>query len=215
MILLGGEPMVRPRYFLPLWPMMLLAILQGLYGLVGPIPQRKVRRRLAQPGGDEGGGRPCGHLLCSQPAKIVRQGFYYSYLSYSPQRYYEKLRGGQHAELFPVGEVIRANTGADDAVLAITNKVSLLHYASHRRIVPFPALYCESRQEALDVLRFLEEHKEIRVVVMNLNADVKDGKVVLEEASRPFVETMLGALDSMPDMKLLYAGQRYRVYERQ
>ncbi|MDY7011746.1 MAG: glycosyltransferase family 39 protein [Planctomycetota bacterium] len=196
--LYGRDHFIRPRYLMPIQPLLLLAIMEGLCRSI------KLFRPRA---------RPALHLkavivlvgaivACNAP-KLLRNAVYYSYVSHTG-RYHKVVMDGRFAELFPVAGILREGDHADRTAAADSDKVSMLHYLSRRTIIPLPETARISPDEAEVIRHFAASHSDLQFIVLDVG---KRG------GSEPFRRRLRELFENTPGMELRRAGKRYLVYE--
>jgi len=196
----GSADSIRPRYLLPVQPLMLLLAAEGVVAIVRLVLRRIVPKaqlsqwlRLAA----------LTPLLCTTPLlllanapRLMRNAFYYSYLSYTP-RYYEVIRGGRHAERFALADYLRRSAGDDKLVAAPYYERCLLHYLSGRRIVEMPT-------DPAEAFKMVEARRDVRAVVIDMRGSAG-------EFGRALQQKLNKSTDFEPSK---YRGQRYAVFVR-
>jgi hypothetical protein len=189
----------RPRYLLPVQPILLLLTVEGLFWTLrrfrrqAPVDWTAERRVLA--------GLVVVLVGCNAP-RLLRDAAYYPYLSYTP-RYYQVIRDGAHADLFEVGRALRLAGRADRPVLAGGEMVSLLHYVSGQRIVGLPRTTGQSPQEAEEVLAAIAGDRSADLLVI----DRQDGG---QQYRRRLVE----GIGQAGQWRAFFTGRRLTVYAR-
>jgi hypothetical protein len=198
----GGAGGIHSRYLLPLLPLVLYTLMEGLCWIVKGVCQW--RSRPASP-------RAflltativTGVLVFVNSPRLLRNAFYYSYLSHT-SRYYEVIRHGRHAELFPVAEVLRQHVPSDERVMVNRDTVRTLHYLSERLTADLPKTRRDTLADAAAVHDNFASRPEARFVVLNTHS-----------GSRVFLERLKALFAPAPDLQVLYDGDYYRVCRRE
>jgi len=188
---IGSYGAIRPRYLLPLQPLLVLASMEGLCWSI---------RRFYRPAGAKlllkAVSVLVGVIIASNAPKLMRDAVYYSYLSHTP-RYYQVVHKGEFAELFAVAEIIRPVHSDDRAVATNSDELSILHFLGERVIIPLPETARLSPADAEEIRHFVTSRGDLKFIVLDV------GKRRLKE----LFENTLG-------LKLRHDGKRYRVYEK-
>lgn len=223
----GRDKAVRPRYLMPLQPLLLLALMEGLCWSI---------RRFYRPAGEKlllkAVGVLVGAIIACNAPKLARYAVYYSYLSHTP-RYYQVVRDGRFAELINVAEVIHREHSDDKTVATNSDEVSILHFLSERVITPFPETTCpktlkdvgqRADYKANVVRGSAEGHPFIVVdageIVKELveEQEAKDEKRMDENeksaARKEFIQRLKFHLLDQAGLNLVHEGRRYHVYQR-
>ena len=145
---------------------------------------------------------------CNSP-NLLRNAFYYSYLSYT-DRYYKVVRSGKHAELFPVADLLRAHCNENAAVGVPPDKMSVFHYLSECRMVPYYEGWQFSADEADQVIDFLTSRRKITCFVF----DMYNRKDSLRKSYFDRLDVRLDDLRKRRIIERVDAGKRYHVYTR-
>jgi hypothetical protein len=133
---------------------------------------------------------------------LLRNAFYYSYLSHT-QHYYHAIRYGKYADLFPVAEILRNNCPQDALIYTGGSEVRLIPFVSDRRIIPFPDVPHQDAADADVVVDFALSHRQIAFIVFDLGT-----------GTDAFRQRIVSALNDNSEMKLVYSGKNYVVYQR-
>ena len=192
----GSADSIRPRYLLPLQPMMLLLAAEGVVAIVR-LTLRKPKFKEQIPKWCRGAVAITSALLVLlNSPRLLRNAFYYSYLSYTP-RYYEVIRGGRHAERFALADYLRGGVRDDKAVAAPYYELCLLHYLSGRRIVEMPT-------DPAEAFKMVEARRDVQAIVIDMRGSAG-------EFGRALQQKLNKSTDFEPSK---YRGQRYRVFVR-
>lgn len=196
--LYGRAHFIRPRYLMPIQPLLLLAMMEGLCWSVKRLRGRAVATLYLKAVTVLAGAI----IACNTP-KILRNAVYYSYVSHT-DRYHEVIMDGRSAELFPVAEVLREGARGNQAAAVDSDKVSILHFLSRRVIIPLPRTARISGGDAEVIHHFATSRSNLRFVVLDV------GKRVSGE---PFSRRLRELFKNTPGMALRQDGKRYLVYE--
>ncbi|MCK4624329.1 MAG: glycosyltransferase family 39 protein [Phycisphaerae bacterium] len=196
--LYGSGHMVRPRYLMPIQPLLLLAMIEGLCWCI-----KRLRRQAKPVVYMRAVAVLVGVIIACNTPKLLRNAVYYSHLSHTP-RYYQVVRGGGFAELFEVAEILgenhsdsRSERSRTDGHLAATDcgKVSVLHYLSERTVISLPPIPRNRPAQTKKVYDFILSRTDLKFIILK-NSRTKE------------------LLENAPGFKLRHNGKRYRVYER-
>ncbi len=179
MAVVGGPSMIRSRYLLPMQPFLVYMMIEGLLWTVravcrlkGNVPKPSLYLKVVTV-------FSIIVIGCNSP-RLLRNAFYYSYLSHTP-RYYEVIRRGRYAERFRVAERLRDICPPDGLVAVPLDETNILHYLSDRRVIPLPDTPQRDASDAERVAKFLRDgHDKISVVVV----DVKESQSGFREEFR-------------------------------
>jgi len=198
---LGGPAAVRPRYLLPVQPLMVYLTIAGLLWTVGAVHRWRGKKPT-----------PSVYLkaatvftvfvLAANAPRLLRNAVYYTYLSYTP-RYYEVIRHGRHAERFRLAEVLRALCPREGPIANLGNDTSILHYLTARRVVLPPWASRENASDAERVMQFVNFAPDVRFIVV----DTKEGK-------SEFRKAVQRAVKNSSRLHQVYQGPRWQVYRR-
>ena len=195
---LGGADSVRSRYLLPVLPFIAYLTIEGLMATTWVIA-RRVRRRP----------RPSAPLIAAtvfvvfvlgfNAPRLLRNAVHYSYVSHTP-RYYDAIRGGRHAELFPVAELLRELCPPDGRIAVVGDDTSVFHYLTERRVI-WPPGRQDNALHARRVMRFLHSRTDASLAVMDMS-----------EGPDEFRWPLRRALERSRRFKRIFQGQRWHVY---
>ena len=203
LIVFAGARALRTRYLLPMQAMFVYAAIEGLCWCVGAVRRWKSGR--TDPGrGREITTRPesgrralpaavkilVGFIIVCNAPRVLRNAFYYSYLSRTT-RYYQVIRSGRYAELVELADMIRRDCPPDGRVGLIGKGLLVLHVLSERRIVPLLEVEAVTSSPHLDF------------VVLDKN-----------EGDSRFRNRVAAALGRTAELKRAYRGKQYLVYRR-
>ncbi len=229
----GRDHAIRPRYLLPLQPLFIYTLMEGLCWSVcricrwrskpaSPVLLLKILTIFT------------GLIIASNVPKLMRNAFYYSYLGHTP-RYYDVVRSGRFAELFPVADILRQGPPLDVPAAVDGQQVSILHFLSERLTFGIPKIACpktldnvnqRADYKAETIYEWIKNHPEVGFVAINVSTTVKsiikeqetkDGKPLDEKAwdaaRREFINHLqlrFGRIGIYP----VFKGDRYHVYQR-
>ena len=152
-----------------------------------------------------------GLVIAIDSPRLFRDAFYYTALSYT-RRYYRKVRGGAHKEIFPVAETIRRRCPENLQVATKPDKVAILHYLTGRQVIYPQGAKETKRKHAKEFRDFVAENKKVRIVVV----DRRDG-------TKKYVKRLITVLDKKANLKRIrifdskgkeFKCERYLLYER-
>ncbi len=195
----GRDQAIRPRYLMPLQPLLLLALMEGLCWSI---------RRFYRPAGAKlllkAVGVLVGVIIACNAPKLLRNAVYYSYLSHTP-RYYQVVNDGEFAELFEVAEIIRHGHSDGRPVATNSDDLSVLHFLGERVITPFPKTARLSPADTEKIHHFVTSRGDLKFIVLDVE---KQG------GGEPFHRRLKELFENTPSLKLQHDGKRYRVYEK-
>ncbi len=197
----GKDHFVRPRYLMPIQPLLLLTMMEGLCWCI---------RRFYRPAGAKLLLKAVSVLVgviivCNAP-KIIRNAFYYSYISHTP-RYYNVIKHGRSAELINVAEVIRRDHPDGRQAATNSDEVSILHFLSERVITPTPKTARREQNRtahAEEIHQFATSHSRLKFIVLDTGKPRTDD---------PLRRRLKELFENTPGMELRHDGKRYLVYE--
>ena len=201
LVLAVGSRSIRPRYLLAIQPVLLLAILEGLWALVrlcgrrrglGVSPTRHFRTMLIAGG----------LIVLANGPRVFRNAFYHRWLS-GTERYYRTVRDGQFEELFQVTGLLRSSGLRAGPAGVEADKVSILHYLSRRRTVALPSNDRITAADAEAIHTFAVAHPELTGFVLNIG----EGQTV-------FLETLKARFGRTAGLIRVHSGKHYQVYAR-
>lgn len=204
----GGRRAIRPRYLLPIQPLLFLVAMEGLCWCVWKYYQSK--SKLISPAVYQKVITVFTVLvILSNAPKVLRNAVYYSYLSHT-SRYYEVIRSGKYVELFGIAEVLRSDSH-DRVVAAETRDERLiLHFLSGKVTSPLRGIKQVRKINPSGGGRFIKDlmasHKNLGFIVLRLDKSRSSGK-------RNYREKLSKMLDSDPRWRVCYRGERHRVYQ--
>ncbi|MCJ7544533.1 MAG: glycosyltransferase family 39 protein [Phycisphaerae bacterium] len=134
--ILGGVRAIRPRYFLPAFPAMVLLMIVGLQQLLAwirgrlslatfPRPTKEVVLFILL-------------LAAMNLPRLLRDAFYYSYSAHTG-RYYQVIRNGHYEEFFAAARFLEKRLSPDASAAIDTKWVSQLYYAIDRHVLTLPS----------------------------------------------------------------------------
>ena len=202
----GGFGAIRPRYLLPIQPLLFLAVLEGLCWCIWKFYQRK--------------GKNVSSatyrkvimvfvllVVISNAPKVLRNAVYYSYLSHT-RRYYKVIRSGEYAEVFEIAHMLRKSEDKG-LIAADAHERSILHFLSRKIVLDLPTVKNRGRRRPAHAERlykdFLASHKVIGFIVVRCSNDSHSRSAIINKQ-------LINLLDNDPRWKICYNGKRYRVY---
>jgi len=201
MAVLGGPAMIRPRYLLPIQPLVVLMTLEAVIWITirvhrwrGKAATAKTRLLAAT--------IFTGVVIAANAPRLSRNAFYYSYLSYRGQ-YYQKVRKGEHAELLQVAAALAERSSPDGPVAADEEESGVLHYLSDRRVVLLPQTPCRTAADANRVAEFVEKTPAAECVAIKT-----------ADCAAEYVQSLTAALDARADLERIHKGKGWLVYCR-
>lgn len=201
MCLVGGPSMVRPRYALPVQPLVIYMALEGLLWVLEYV--RRLRGKMSSPAAQlKAMTIFVAAVIVLNAPRLARSAVIYTYHSHTP-RYYQVIRHGKFDEMFRVAKHLDQSTPAD-AVVAISEDGSkILHFLSGRRVVALPDSARATAADAQRVVEFIRSVPEATFVAIDMKSDQPEYRLSLQET-----------LAAWPEMKDSYVGNRWRVYRR-
>jgi hypothetical protein len=133
-VLSGGIIAAKPRYYMPLLPLIALGLVEGVAAVfewIGRITRQaasRQRRAWAVP-------ITVAVIAALNAPDLARQAFYYSYKAHRGE-YLDVIGGGVYADLYATAEYLRENARPGDKVLVRPDRVRMLHMLSGRLIDP-------------------------------------------------------------------------------
>ena len=194
----GGAAGARERYIMPIHPLLVYAVIEGLCWCLG-----KIQRQLRTAEHTEIFRGPAKILVailivCNGP-RLARDAFYYSYLSHTP-RFYEVIRSGKYAELFEVAERLQRSV-PEGPVGLVGDKLSVLHLLTHRRIVLLDRAEQRPIKRTGKLLEAVNSHPELRAIIWGIAGE---GSVFLHSLDK--------AMNSVK-MTVLYRGKYFLAWQ--
>jgi len=194
--LLGG---VRTRYMMAILPLFLFTMLDGVCWIVEWC--HRLRSRPVRPAAFlVAVSASLFLLIAANVPKIVRDSVYYSYAAYTGQ-YYRVVREGHFIDLGPVTRLLRSRFDPGTPVAARTDRVSILHFLSERRMVRCLGTRRKAAAEADAVYRKLLTRADVQVIVADVSGEPE-----------PF-HRRLDELLSASGAPVLYEGAWCKVYD--
>jgi hypothetical protein len=195
---------VRPRYLMPVHVLFVYTILDGLCTVAGWIARRCGRQM-----------KPfaflltvsiaVGVLIAANVPRLMRGSLVYGLAGHFG-RYHEVIEDAKYVDLHPGADVLRRSFGPDVPVATRTDRMSMFHYLSERRIARLLKTERETAAEAEAVHRDFLARPEIRGVVL----DLYDGA----EPFRLRLGALFAATAKLGQLDLLYDGRFFKVYRR-
>jgi len=133
MALLLGPNGVRPRYLLPICPLLIAAALAGLGRCAVQVAAWR-RWRLRPAVGAWLAVGLAGLLCVLNLPRLARMAFYYGAAGHTPE-YYRVIRSGRYDGLVRASELLRAHCPPRATVATDTDKAGMVHLLSERRVV--------------------------------------------------------------------------------
>jgi len=203
----GGFGAIRPRYLLPIQPLLFLAVLEGLcwciwkfYHSKGKNVSAATYRRVIMVF--------VLLVIISNAPMVLRNAVYYSYLSHT-RRYYKVIRSGKYAEVFEIAHMLR-KSGDKGLIAADVHEIRILHFLSGKIVLDLPRVKKKGRHDPARAERlyedFLASHKDIDFIVVHSSNDSHARSAILNKR-------LINLLDNDPHWKICYNGKRYRVYQ--
>jgi len=201
-----GHGNFRPRYLMPVTPLLFWLALEGVWAA----PRWAARRR--------GGPAPAAPaaqgavtsrrylvaatvftvaVIAVNAPRVAREAFYYSLLSRTDR--YDRVTG--QAETVKVAGLIARNIPPGVGVFVRNNRHSILHYLTRRELTPFPRKH--PRQTAADADDLIGRVRDAAPAFVLLHHDNDDGEA--------FTRRMRQAFDTGAYVPV-YAGKEYRLY---
>lgn len=201
MCLVGGPSMVRPRYTLPVQPLVIYMALEGLLWALAYV--HRLRGKISSPTAQLKATTVfvAAAIILNAP-RLGRNAVIYTYLSHTP-RYYEVIRHGNWQGMFRVAKHLEQSSPADAVVAASENGSKVLHCLSGRRVVALPDRVRATAADAQRVVEFIRSAPEVTFVAIDTQSNQPEYRQSLQEA-----------LAAWLDMKDSYVGNRWRVYRR-
>ncbi len=212
-----GDWAIRERYMLPCMPIFLLAMFEGIGRTVVWTSRL---RHVAN--------RPQATLvvvslltamfMAANGPRTVRWAFYFSYLSYTPTRYYEKIAHGDYRELLPACDVVADRGRSDDTVELIGVRRSIVYFLSQRRISDGPAaangkaIALTGQANADSWLAHIGQPGAAKLLMVDLRGDNDDPPPRV--AFREKLQAGLAEMTAAGRLELLYPGLDYQVYRQ-
>ena len=192
---------IRPRYFVPMLPLIFHAALTGGWTCLA-LAARLRRRPLAPRGAVIATVALVALVLASNAPRIARSAFYYSALSWSPD-YYQKFRRGRYAPLFVAADLARLRCPPGGMTAADRETVAELHYLTRRRIRPLPSAGRQTERDAERLLRAATRTPPADLILL----DTKGW-------NEPFRARVTGALLADRSLTALPATGRFLLFRR-
>ena len=192
---------IRARYLLPIQPVLIFAVMEGLCCCIRAIYRFKSKQPDQQVCAKAASVLALVMIICNTP-RTLRHAFYYSVLSHTP-RYYQVIDDGEYAELSDVADLIRRDSRPDVRVGMMGRKVGVLHFLSRRRVTALHGRRRRTPTRPGRVARLIAKHDELDFLVLDFR-----------RTDAAFVERLTAAVEAMDQWRLTYQGRRYRVYRR-
>ncbi len=202
LILLAGRfGAIRPRYLLPIQPMLIYAVMEG-----GCCCVKLVCKWKSKPAGGDLFARAVTILIALivvfNAPRMLRNAFYYSYLAYTP-RYYRVIRSGKYAELFELADLIRRRSPPAVRIGMVGKEGGILHFLSERRVVSLPRRRRKAATSPAPVARSAAARPDLRFFVFDLS-----------RARSAFAEHLTSELTAADEFSVVFQGERFIAYER-
>ncbi len=195
---------VRPRYLMPVHPLLVALLLEGVCEAVA-----YVRRRRGRATDDAVALRAVtvavAVLLAVNAPKVFRNAFYYAAYGHMG-RYHEVIEHGRYRDLRDTAAFLREHVPPGEPVAMRADRVSMLHYLSGRRTVPFKRVdpYNPWSAEQAE-----EVHADLRTRP-GLFAVVHDRG----DLDKRFAGRLTELLEGDPNLRRVWKGPTTAVYRR-
>ena len=193
---------VRPRYLMPVHPLLLWLLFDGVCWIVREV-SRRVKLAL----------RPWGYLLAATVAvtvvvavnapKVLRSAAYYSVCGHLG-RYHEVIEDGKYADLRPTAAFLDKAFGPELPVAVREDRVSMLHFLGGCRTVPFKKVDLWNPWSAEQAERIYEDLRT-RPELAGIVHDEGD----LDER---FARRLAELLEAAPTLETVFRGKHTKVY---
>ena len=198
---LTGSSMVRPRYMIPVQPLLAYMAVEGVMWAVRAVCRK--REIVATPKMMLKAVSIFTVVIVAVNApRLARHAVWHNYLSYDTDRYYEAIRDGVNTERFKVTEMLEQWVPAGGAFTCTGHDAHFMHYITRRHAVRIPS-YMGEAGDAEAFRKFLATTPNLYVAAVDADREWKAADA-----------TVLPILDKSPRWKFVYKGPRWHVYLR-
>ncbi len=199
---IGGETAVRPRYLIPVIPLLLFFCISGLLRVICTVAYMKQRR--------------LGHtvlpaavyvfaaviIACNAPA-LARHAFYYTAASYTDD-YHRVIKSGRYKDWFAVSEIINNAQRPHEVIVGIDrDNLRVIHFLTGRPCVPTYEQKTPRRQKTRGILETVRNHDELTHVVVDVR-----------HISESNLESVITRLTTGGNFTVAYRGRRLIMLEK-
>ncbi|MGB2823805.1 MAG: glycosyltransferase family 39 protein [Phycisphaerae bacterium] len=197
-----GFPSVRARYMMPIYPMILLLVLHGVFWGVELLSRR--RGSAARPAVLVRAAVVFAAALAAVNAPLVlRSALYYSYYGHIG-RYHELIEGGRYCDLYEAADVLRRDFGPGARIVSRWDRARMYHFLTGRRIEPLFAQMDRWKPcHAEAVYNDFRSRPSVDAVLFDTGGLVES-----------YTRQVTRLFDEAPDLKVRYRGKFVTIYER-
>ncbi len=163
---MGGKRAVRPRYLMPVAPMLLLLGFDGLFAALRYTT--KIKNRHLRPRDYLRGATVMAAVIiaCNAP-RLFRNAFYYTYASYT-LHYHQIIKSGRYADWFAVSEIINETPDDEKVVIGIDrDNLRVVHFLTSRPCVPAYEQSTPTSKKHLRMLALLKEPQDLTHIIID------------------------------------------------
>jgi 4-amino-4-deoxy-L-arabinose transferase-like glycosyltransferase len=211
--LLGGYPSVRPRYLVPILPMLIYACVEGLCWIV-----RKFQAR-------RGATNPRTALLAVNIfiAAVVVSNFPKNInqaILVHRGDYYHELRRGQHEDLMKMAEILGPNVSPGASIALQDGSPSLFYYVAQKRVELLPVASEDKDNpptgaDADRTLKVLRERPDLKYIVLHISSRIPDKDRKPDKPDNAaFWDRLEKEVRALSGAEVIYAGKSLVVLRR-
>ncbi len=198
--IMGRERAVRPRYLMPVAPMLLLMGFLGLFRTVSFIANKKYSHVNPRAFLKAATVLTIIIIACNIP-RLGRHAVYYTYASYTPD-YYRIIKSGRFNPWFEVSESINRESGSADKDIGLIGEgKSVIHFLTNQRCIMLYDVI--NKRENENLIPILSQRRNISFIVINKNT-----------LNKIRVKHVCNRLETETEFTPFYQGEKYIAYER-
>ena len=198
---LTGSSMVRPRYMIPVQPMLAYMAIEGVMWAVRAVCRK--REIIATPKMMlKAVGIFTVVVVAVNSPRVCRRAVWYNYLSYDTDRFYSTIRRGVHAERYEVTEMLKKWVPPDGSFTCTGHDAHFMHYITRRHAVRIPS-YLGQAGDAEAFRKFLDTTPNLYVAAVDADREWEAADA-----------TVFPVLENSPRWKRVYSGRRWHLYQR-